>query len=127
MIKGHLIAVLPTPVRWTIISWMSHGTTKQDAGGTTNWASTRHQLPPLWVDKVDAVEEDVRLIQLKSKMSYIQRLPLTRLLRIATIFHPSEVIDDRHYQLSPLRLMIESRSQHLHVLILQVYKWNMYL
>lgn len=39
----------------------------QDAGGNTNWAVTRHQLPPLWVDKVDAVEEDVRLIQLKSK------------------------------------------------------------
>lgn len=29
------------------------------------WAATRHQLPPLWVDKVDGVEEDVRLIQLK--------------------------------------------------------------
>lgn len=41
--------------------------TLQDAGGNTNWAVTRHQLPPLWVDKVDAVEEDVRLIQLKSK------------------------------------------------------------
>lgn len=39
----------------------------QDAGGGTNWATTRHQLPPVWVDKVDAVEEDVRLIQLKSK------------------------------------------------------------
>ena len=37
----------------------------QDAGGSTNWAVTRQQLPPLWVDKVDAVEEDVRLIQLK--------------------------------------------------------------
>ena len=41
---------------------------EQDAGGNMNWASTRHQLPPLWVDKVDSVEEDVRLIQLKSKL-----------------------------------------------------------
>ncbi len=39
----------------------------QDATSGAGWASTRHQLPPVWVDKVDAVEEDVRLIQLKRK------------------------------------------------------------
>lgn len=37
----------------------------QDASAGPGWAATRHQLPPLWVDKVDGVEEDVRLIQLK--------------------------------------------------------------
>ncbi|CAM9645321.1 unnamed protein product [Discosporangium mesarthrocarpum] len=38
-----------------------------DAGHTTNWAATRDMLPPEWVDKVDAVDEDVRLIQQKSE------------------------------------------------------------
>lgn len=38
---------------------------RQDATTGASWAATRHQLPPLWVDKVDGVEEDVRLIQLK--------------------------------------------------------------
>ena len=44
----------------TTFSWYC-----QDASVGPGWAATRHQLPPLWVDKVDGVEEDVRLIQLK--------------------------------------------------------------
>ncbi|KAG5191487.1 soluble NSF attachment protein receptor, partial [Tribonema minus] len=39
----------------------------EDAGAATNWANTRSQLPPAWVERVDRVDADVRTIQLKMR------------------------------------------------------------
>ncbi|CAM9256331.1 unnamed protein product [Ascophyllum nodosum] len=61
-----------------------------DAGGNMNWASTRHQLPPLWVDKVDSVEEDVRLIQLK-----MRELSALHTKRLMVTFDESEAERER--------------------------------
>ena len=41
---------------------------EQDAGGANaSWDANKAQLPPVWVDRVDSVEEDVRQIQLKMR------------------------------------------------------------
>jgi syntaxin 16 len=39
----------------------------QDAGAATAWGTSSAQLPPAWVDRVDAVEEVVRNVQLKMR------------------------------------------------------------
>lgn len=61
-----------------------------DAGANMNWAITRHQLPPVWVDKVDAVEEDVRLIQIK-----MRELSALHTKRLMVTFDESEAERER--------------------------------
>src|SRR4051812_17819548 len=40
---------------------------EQDAGAASSWNAAKAQLPPVWVDRVDSVDEDVRQIQLKMR------------------------------------------------------------
>eukprot|EP00752_Nemacystus_decipiens_P009916 g8848.t1 len=61
-----------------------------DASVGPGWAATRHQLPPLWVDKVDGVEEDVRLIQLK-----LRELSALHTKRLMVTFDESEAERER--------------------------------
>jgi hypothetical protein len=44
-----------------------HSLTQDAQGAGANWNASRAQLPPVWVDRVDSVEEDVRQIQLKMR------------------------------------------------------------
>jgi len=58
----------------------SEGGLLDGAANTVNWSGARDQLPPLWVDMVDQVEEDIRQIQQKMKElsnSHTKRLMVT--------------------------------------------------
>ncbi|CAM9150205.1 unnamed protein product [Ectocarpus sp. 6 AP-2014] len=84
-----------------------------DASTGTSWASTRHQLPPLWVDKVDGVEEDVRLIQLK-----LRELSALHTKRLMVTFDESEAererdVEDATREVTALFRRAERQLKHL--------------
>jgi hypothetical protein len=47
---------------WFAWLWIDQG----GESSSTNWSAMRNTLPPLYVDKIEQTEEDIRKIQLKS-------------------------------------------------------------